>query len=56
MNAVNKTSKDKKLQIMAKVTFAESISNAQVMSTGMQNNATEASQRGWQQANNVQLM
>ena len=36
--------------------YAESISSAQVMSAGMQNNATEAAQRGWQQAHNEMLI
>ena len=41
---------------MAKVSYAKLISSAQVMSTGLQNNATDASQRGWLQANNDRLI
>ena len=36
--------------------YAESISSAQVMATGMQNNETIVSQRGWLQANNAMLI
>ena len=36
--------------------YAESINDAQVMTTGLHNNATEASQRGWQQTNNDRLI
>ena len=36
--------------------YAESISSAQVMAAGMQNNETVAAQRGWLQANNTMLI
>ena len=41
---------------MAKVSYAELISSAQVMSTGLSNNAAAAAQRGWSSKNNDQLM
>ena len=41
---------------MPKTSFAETINSAQVMATGLQNNATDAAQRGWQQTNNDKLI
>jgi hypothetical protein len=41
---------------MPQVTFAELINSAQVMSAGMQNNATEASKRGWLPENTDKLI
>ena len=43
-----------KIIIMAK-TYSEKINIAQVMQAGMQNNAAEASQRGWSNEKNTQL-
>ena len=40
---------------MSKMSFAETINSIQVMTTGMQNNATEASTRGWQDTKSTQL-
>ena len=40
---------------MSKMSFAETINSIQVMTIGMQNNATEASTRGWQDTKSTQL-
>ena len=46
----------KTLNFRGMKSYANSINDVQVMTTGLQNNATEASQRGWQKANNDRLI